>query len=283
MFHLGKKAPTYRPGVVRFSELRSAIPGQGLPTIPKPHGGYGTDFGYTGWKMLGNGPEDDGSIPQNYAASQGAGDCVFAGLGHGVMETNKNAGRPVPTISGMTAINHYATVTGYDPVSGNGDNGTDVQTALEWMQTTGYGDDTGKVHKIGQYVSLEPGNLTDLWDALWLFEEVGIGIQFPESAMNQFNNRNQIWSVVPGTQIDGGHYVPLFGHPSNNVWTCVTWGDRQTMTPQFLTTYCDEAYAWIDPERYNAVTGETVENFKDADLEKYITLVSASIFASLDR
>lgn len=62
-----------------------------------------------------------------------------------------------------------------------------------------------------------------------------------------------------------------------NVWTCVTWAKRQTMTPQFLTTYCDEAWAYIDPERYNVVTGETLQSFTDADLQKYITVLSQQI------
>jgi hypothetical protein len=233
-------------------------------------GGYGGDF--LNWEMLGNGPQDDGSIDPTWAAAQGAGNCVYAGLGHGVFESARNAGRAIPKISGYTALKHYAAGTGYNLQTGAGDNGTDVQTALRWMQNTGYADDAGVVHKIGIFVSLEPGNLAQLWEALWLFEEVGIGINFPASAMDQFN-AGQTWSVVPGAQIDGGHYVPLVGHPTNNIWTGVTWAKRQTMTSNFLSTYCDEAYAWIDPDRYNAVTGLTQQKFNNAELTSYITQI----------
>jgi hypothetical protein len=71
--------------------------------------------------------------------------------------------------------------------------------------------------------------------------------------------------------------VPLVGHPVESVWTCVSWAKRQTMTQTFLTTYCDEAWAYIDPERYEAVTGQTPGGFKDADLEQYITLLSQQL------
>lgn len=266
----GKKPARYDATTIRYADVRPS--GLIVPKAPKPGGGYGSDF--KNWWMLGNGPQDDGSIPASWAAAQGAGDCVYAGLGHGIFESTKNAGRPIPKISGLTTLRHYSAGTGYNLQTGAGDNGTDVQSALQWMQTTGFADNAGVAHKIGTFVSLEPGNLAQLWEALWLFEEVGIGIQFPFSAMDQFN-AGQTWSVVPGAQIDGGHYIPLVGHPTTNIWTCVTWAQRQTMTPQFLTTYCDEAYAWIDPLRYNAVTGLTQQKFDDAELEQYIHAVTS--------
>ena len=53
----------------------------------------------------------------------------------------------------------------------------------------------------------------------------------------------------------------------------MTWAKRQTMTAQFLATYCDEAYAWIDPLRYNAVTGLTQQKFNNSELTSYITQI----------
>jgi hypothetical protein len=262
---LGKKPARYDANTYRYADVRPS--GLIVPKAPSPGGGYGTDF--NNWGMLGNGPDDDGTLDPSWAGYKGAGDCFFAGVGHGIMESTKNAGKPVPAISSLTALRHYSAVTGYNIRTGAGDNGTDVLTALKWLQKTGYTDNNGTAHKIGTYVSLEPGNLAQMWEALWLFEEVGMGFNFPESAMDQFNN-GQTWSVVPGAQIDGGHYVPLVGHPTDNVWTCVTWAKRQTMTAAFITKYCDEVYAWIDPDRFNAVTGLTLQKFDEAELEQYI-------------
>jgi hypothetical protein len=269
---LGKKPARYDANTYRYADVRPT--GLVIPKAPRPGGGYGSDF--VDWKMLGNGPDDDGSLKPAWAGYKGAGDCVFAGLGHGVMESASNSGRPIPKISSLTTLRHYSAVTGYDIQTGANDNGTDVQVALNWMQKTGFVDDSGAAHKIGTFVSLEPGNFNQLWEALWLFEEVGIGINFPDSAMDQFN-ANLTWSVVPGSQIDGGHYIPLVGHPSDTVWTCVTWAKRQTMTAAFITEYCDEAYAWIDPDRYSLVTGQTQQKFDDAELEQYIKTITQGL------
>jgi hypothetical protein len=272
--HLGKLPATYDSRDLRYSDLRAA-----LPAIPTPRGGYGTDFPY--WGMAGNGPADpdDHSLPVNWtSAAGGAGDCTIAGPAHETMEACHNAGRVVPTFSAKTCLEQYALLTqqangtGYDPVSGSGDTGLDPRAVLEYRRKTGLLDDSGNVHKIGVYVAVEPQNLTDLWEALYLFEAVGIGINFPNSAMDQFK-AGKPWSVVPGASIEGGHYIPLVGHPSAGTWTCVTWGKRQTITPSFLTTYCEEAFAYISADRYSQVTGKTLEGWRDADLEKFITLV----------
>lgn len=266
--HLGKRPASYDSRDLHYAEVRAGIQ---LPQAPPPGGGYGMDFGAAGWLMLGNGPDDT-----VYPGFQGCGDCAWAGPAHETMESAKNSGRPVPSFSGKTVVDQYAAYSGYDPQSGSGDNGSNVRDVLNWRQNKGLLDDSGTAHKIGTFVSLQPGDLNELWEALWLFEAVGIGIQFPNSAMDQFN-AGQIWSVVPGAQVEGGHYIPLVGHPTPTVWTCITWGKRQTMTAQFLSKYCDEAWAWIDAERYNQVTGDTMQGFNAAELQKYLPLIAQQV------
>jgi hypothetical protein len=272
---LGKQAATYDSRDIRWTDVRASAPS--LPPAPPPSGGYGGDF--SDWLMLGNGPCDDGSIPKADAAFEGAGDCAWAGPAHEEMEAAKNAGRPVPPFTCLNVLEQYSAYSGYNLKTGASDTGSNVRDVLKWRQKKGLLDTAGTAHKIGTFVALEPGNTQQLWEALWLFENVGIGINFPNSAMDQFN-AGQMWSVVPGAKIDGGHYIPLVGHPLPNVWTCVTWGKRQPMTAQFLTTYCDEAWAYIDPERYNAVTGDTLQDFTAPELQKYITMVAQQKAAS---
>lgn len=273
-FKLGKKPATYDSRDIRYADVRASA---GLPTIPKPGGGYGMDFGSAGWGMLGNGPCDDGTVTSGYAA-QGAGNCAWAGPGHEVMELTKNAKGEVPKFTCLNILNQYAEYLGLPDaaaLTADNDQGSDVRDVFNWRQTKGLLDVDGNSHKVLIFVALEPGNVQQIWEALWLFENVGIGVNFPGSAMDQ-TNAGQQWSVVPGATIEGGHYVPLVGHPTSDVWTCVTWGMRQTMTEQWLTTYCEEAWAYVSPERYNAVTGETPQGWKDADLEKFINLVGQS-------
>lgn len=276
----GKRAATYDARDLRFTDVRPKDLKlediqNALPNIRPYGGGYGTDF--SNWGMLGNGPEDDGSIPaEDTAAIEGAGDCAWAGPAHEEMESAHNAKRPIPRFTCYNVLQQYSAYSGYNLQTGDNDNGSNVRDVLTWRATKGLEDADGKVYKIGAFVSLELGNLRELYEALYLFENVGIGIEVPTSVMDQFNN-GQIWSVVPGTSIEGGHYIPLVGHPTSNLWTVVTWGRRQLVTAQFLSTYMDEAWAYIDPERYNQVTGETLQNYKDADLEKYLTLLPQSV------
>jgi hypothetical protein len=156
-------------------------------------------------------------------------------------------------------LSDYAAVTGYDPVTGSGDNGTDVHQAMSYRRATGILDATGKRHKIGAYLSLDPNNMTEVFEALYLFEAVGIGFEFPASAMTQFNNGER-WSVVQGSPIEGGHYVPVVSKQGSFSVKVVTWGHLQTMTQPFYKAYCDEAWAYVSPDALKA-SGKTVRGF----------------------
>jgi hypothetical protein len=108
---------------------------------------------------------------------------------------------------------------------------------------------TGKVKFYNEtkgYLALEPGNLGHLYQAVFLFGAVGIGLQLPQSALDQFD-QGKPWSVVPGSPNEGGHYVPLLGRTASGL-AVVTWGDTQLMSEAFLTTYCDEAVAYVSQE-----------------------------------
>jgi hypothetical protein len=276
VLHTGKRAATYDARDIRWGEVRATVT---LPTIKPFNHGYGMDFKagpWPGWGMFGNGPCDDGSITnQGSYMYNGAGNCAWAGPGHETMMLDKNAGRPVAKFTCLNLLNQYAEYLGIGSataLNANNDQGSDVRQVLQWRATKGLLDVNGNAHKVGVYVSGEPGNFQDLWEMFYFFEAAGMGINFPNSAMDQFNN-GKMWQPVNGAQIDGGHYIPIVGRPSNGVWTCITWGQRQLMTNSFITKYCDEIWAYISPERYNAVTGDTLENYKDADLEKFITLV----------
>lgn len=262
--HLGKRPATYDARDYRYADVRPA--NLRVPQIPRPYGGFGRDF--NDWFMLGNGPDD--TVLSGFG---GAGDCFFAGQDHSIMEAAKNAQQPMPSFTGKEAISDYSAYSGFDPQTGANDNGTDAREGLRYHQQQGMLDADGNRHKIGVYIALEPGNLAHAWELLWMTECLGVGLDFPQSAMDQFN-AGQTWSVVPGSPSEGGHWIILVGHPVDAVWTGVTWGRRQTMTPTFLKSRCDELWAWIDAERYNAVTGLTFEHHADADLERYFTQAS---------
>lgn len=263
---LGKQDATpLRQGTPRYSELRQLLVKDSQVSLPPAPANFGHAETFHGdsWLMLGNGPDD--SV---FPGFKGCGDCAWAGPAHEIMESDKTSGRPISPFSGKTVVAQYSAYSGYNPQTGDHDSGSNLQDVLRWRQTKGIYDDTGAVHKIGQHVALTPGNLQELWEATYLFERVGIGIQIQEAQQNQFQ-AGQPWDYVPGSPIEGGHYVPVMGR-----YGLITWAQRKAYTSKFIVNLCDEAYAYIDPELYRQVTGKTAEGYDDQDLEQYLVLVA---------
>ena len=248
----GKRPASYDRRDLKFRDF--LVPAR-LPTPPTQ---FGLGALYSDWGMLGNGP--DNSVKRGF---KGAGDCVFAGADHETMLWNKAAGRDVK-MTGANAIADYSAVTGYVVGDPSTDQGTDVRTALGYRKNTGVVDANGKRHKIGAYVALEPGNWEELIQAAYVLLAVGVGIEFPSSAMDQFDH-GQIWSVVPGAQLEGGHYFTVTGRRTPDDIGLITWGKRQGMTRTFYTKYCDESWGIISQEEL--ANGKNIRGFDYAGLQ----------------
>lgn len=247
---LGKRPATYDRRDLLFAAYRA--PGALLPPRPRTFG-HEAVVPAKRWGMLGN---------------DRVGDCVFAGAAHETMLWTGETGRAT-AFTDVGVVSDYSAVTGYTPADPSSDQGTDVRAALTYRRKTGVLDAHGTRHKIGAFVALEPGNRTALLDALYLFGAVGIGIQFPSSAMDQFN-AGKLWSVVHGAHLDGGHYIPLVARRTH--LECVTWGQIQGMTDAFYAKYCDEAWAIVSPDML--VAGKTLEGFDLAQLTADLTALA---------
>src|SRR5665213_2426331 len=166
---LGKKpARPYESGRISYStDIRPNLVSSGaLPAnlAQKIAGAFGHGGDFINWGMHANGPSTDGSIPSNYAAAQGCGDCGEAGYANKVEEDAGNTKQPVPAISDMTCVKWYTQVSvaqggpAYDPQTGANDNGSDLQVVLNIAKTEGFADDTGVKRGILDDFSIEPGN-----------------------------------------------------------------------------------------------------------------------------
>jgi hypothetical protein len=242
MLRLGKLPA--RPFPKKFS-LAALVDTANLPPLPNAFG-HETLIGPDAWGMLAN---------------DKVGCCVLSGGAHETMLLNMEANKVVPFDAAAT-LSDYTAITGYNPTDPATDQGTDVQDAATYRTTTGLRDANGTRHKIVTSLGLEPGNLTSLWQGLYLFGAVGIGVQLPSSALDQFNN-NQPWDVVTGSTIVGGHYVSLVA--KRGMLYIVTWGKLQLMTVNFLTTYCDEARVYLSQE--DLINQKSPEGFDYAQLQ----------------
>lgn len=244
---LGKADPVYNPATLLLEHYttRLAAPAHfPAPDLP--------------WQMLGN---------------DTAGDCVFAGAAHETMVYGHDSGRGAATFTTDAVLADYSAVTGYVPGDPSTDRGTNVDTALRYRAGTGIRDGAGDRHKIGAFAQLPLGHPDHIKYAIAHLSAVGIGIQFPRSAMDQFN-AGRAWTVVAGAPIEGGHYVPLVGYDYRHVF-CVTWGRLQPMSWGFLRHYCDESYGILSAELLNGA-GVSPEGLDLAALRADLQTASAA-------
>lgn len=215
--------------------------------LPKHPAVFGHETLVRSWGMLGN---------DRY------GDCVFAGAAHETMLWNAMGGKRTD-FNDRVVLSDYSALTGFNPADPATDQGTDMRAAAKYRQKTGVIDCKGVRHKIGAYVFLDPKNLEQMTEAMWLFGAVALGMQMPDSAMDQYD-KGKPWDVVKGAKVEGGHYVPGVALRGGNI-SVVTWAKLQPVTPAFLKQYCYVAIAYLSEEMLT--NGKSLEGFDLATLK----------------
>lgn len=201
----------------------------------------------SGWDMLGN---------------DQAGDCAEAGILHAIQSWSADAGTPPGGIvpNAGEAFSLYAALTGFDPASGNNDNGTVLLDALNYWRQTGISLPSAPsnlsnppsppgtvVHKIGAYAQVDPHNPVLIRQAINLFGGLYCGVELPVGVQN-----SQVWGIPanpiyhwmpawrPGSW--GGHCVWIVAY-DQNAYYCVSWGQIIKITNRFMPIYFSELYA----------------------------------------
>lgn len=242
-----------QPGAVtfRFSDFAS------VSQMPEPPANFGHDRLVHRWGMKGN---------------DRFGDCVFAGAAHEIMLWNAEAGKRVD-ISDETTLRNYEW-TGFDPSQTDpvtGENPTDQGTYVaDWLaqrRKVGFLDDHGNAHKIGAYLALEPGNPDQLRYAAYYFDGVGIGVNFPQQWMDIFSQHGRVWPALKSPNYAGGHYISAVAFRDKRPYI-VSWGRKIEMTVGAYVQNCDEAYAYLTPEKL--ANGVDLQGFNYAKLTDYI-------------
>jgi hypothetical protein len=194
------------------------------------------------------------------------GDCVWAAIGHIIEAATTYGMGTTIKVTDADLTKGYHDVTGFDPDDPSTDQGTVIQDALSYWRKTGVGG-----HKILAYAQVDVSNAEEIAEALWLFGHLELGINFPSTAMDQYD-AGEPWDVVPGASIEGGHAVNLgqartsakvplerrarlLGKNARGNYEVVTWGRVVEMTPAFWDAYVEEAWIVITPEWEQATGG----------------------------
>ena len=185
------------------------------------------------------------------------GDCVIAAMGHMVQQWTffSSGGATEAVMTDVEALTAYEAIGGYVPGDPSTDQGADMLTALNYWRNTGI-QVAGQNHKIAGYVEVDPTNLLEVRQAIWLFGNLFTGVALPVSAQGQDD-----WTVpdggiygpagAPGSW--GGHCIPSMAE-SPETLTCITWAERLKMSHNFFADYCDEAYAVLSPDWFGGAT-----------------------------
>jgi hypothetical protein len=244
VYKLGCQLKPYEP-ILRFGDYFH--PRAVLPTPP-------VEFGHEGlvdnWGMLAN---------------DTIGDCAIAGPYHAQMLWCAEGKRPFP-VSDPDVIGTYSAVTGYVPGDESTDRGSDPQEVADYWQYSGLRDHSGNVHRIGGWVDLTPGNLTELWLATWLLDGVGVCLNLPSAWMQQFSDDpGTPWDALdPDADIEGGHYVLGVCRRGGNLGV-VTWGRVQPMTPAGYKQFNVRTLAYVSSDKL--VNGCSLEGFNMSQLQ----------------
>jgi hypothetical protein len=231
-------SPAFRPGVLPNDPAKPRLRlGPRLTGTPTPPTAVNWDRPVKAWPMLAN---------------DSVGDCVFAAIGHTIQTWTANASSEV-VLTNAEVLAAYSAVTGYDPRDPSTDQGTVMQDAFSYWRKSGVAG-----HKILAFAEVDHRSLVELESAVALFGEVLLAIDFPDSAMDQFNE-GQPWDVVYGAKSEGGHAICSARYDTGNKsapWTVITWGREQPVTTRFLSKYLREAWVAVAPE-WVAANGTT--------------------------
>ncbi|HEX3732609.1 MAG TPA: hypothetical protein VHU91_06795 [Mycobacteriales bacterium] len=227
-YKLGKHAATADPRRLMMSAFTSA-------RLPAPPATCDRTYGITDWTPMGNSGED--APPPGVKV---CGDCAYAGPGHMVMAWSMGTTKKPLIIPDTEIVAAYASGTGYNPVTGAGDNGSSMPAVCEQWRTKGIGG-----NKITAYGALDQSRQVSIQQAVYLFGAAFVGLMLPQSAMQQ-TEANLVWTTPWFSPIIGGHAVPILAYDAVHIWL-ITWAKIQCATWDFLFRYMDEAFACIDP------------------------------------
>lgn len=187
-------------------------------------------------------------------ANDQLGDCTCAEIDHAVKTLQVAAGNTEVVSSADEVVALYSAAAGYDPANPDSDQGAEMQDIRHYWQKTGV-TLGGAVDKILLFAEIDIKDVNVVKWALATFGEIGLGINFPDSAMAQFNE-GAPWDVVSGAHIEGGHAIALVGY-DEQFYYVITWGAVQKMTPAFFEKYVEEGWVQLSQDLVNAHSGLT--------------------------
>lgn len=213
-FKCGKQAPKYDKRTLHMENYLA--PKVQLPPTP-PSADIGK--GITDWPMFAN---------------DRFGCCVLSYAANHLMVRTSDAGH-ITVLSDTDVLEAYHEITGFDPVTGANDNGTNMLDAYKYLRTVGIG---GK--KIDAFAALNPRNLDYVKFCIAYFEGIGIGVRLPNNYIDSLGSDGP-WTLSGNPNPSLGHCVLAEDYDEESIWVR-TWRLHKQLTWDQYLQYVDEAW-----------------------------------------
>jgi hypothetical protein len=233
---LGKLPSKRDPRTLKLASFTTAA-------LPPPPPTSRRDDGLTDWGIMGN---------NDY------GNCVICTAAHAIMawyHATRGIMAKIPDNKVIALSRTMGAINGYSILERN-----------KYWRTAGMW-----TNKIRAFAQIDTNDLTTLRTAINYFGCADIGLALPAAWQD-----DDPWDCGIGPQFRpytwGGHSVPLVGYDANYFY-CATWGRTQRITPCAIKTYCDEAFALIDPA-WICESGQTLDGLNLEALDAALAAVT---------
>ena len=206
---------------------------------------------------------------ENILGNDDLGDCLDAAAFHigGVLLAN--AGQPIP-FALSDVVKFYSATAGYVPGDASTDLGGTWQQTLAYWQSTGL---TPGAHQIDGYVSVNPADIEECQTAMWLFENLAIGMSLPDDYVNPMPSASGfIWDKAGPPNPQNGHAVCGIASTTTTGVIIDSWGMKGLMTWAAIAKYCvpangGELYTAFSRDAINNAMGVAPNGFDWTDLD----------------
>jgi hypothetical protein len=257
---LGKLPASTDKTVPTFRWLIDGVPSPPVVQLPAPAASIGFFDKVAAWPMLANDRLEN---------------CTIAAVGHAVQLWT--AANNVPIIPDEPcAIAGYAHATGYDPATGENNNGAVALDILKyWMHTGLPICEAGSLDLLDGFAKIQVGDIISIQRAISAFGAVYVGVELPAGADEDFI-AGKPWADLTGQPGSlGGHAIILVGF-DNEGPVCVTWGRLQWMTWSWWLRYGSEAYALLRRE-WIGLNGMAPSGLTMAQLDAKLTWMRGTL------
>jgi hypothetical protein len=184
------------------------------------------------------------------------GDCAFATSLHAVQFITQQAGAPeMPTA--QCAILDYSKATGYNPITGEYDNGIVLLDKNRyWMQNGLAITSPNALEKLEGFAQIEAADIDALMRSLFLFGPTELGVELPPDAEDAYD-QTHTWDDVSGAYGGlGGHDTLVVGYYDFGAWFKIaTWGGYVIASRAWISKYMSEGTAFLMRKWLNPITG----------------------------